>query len=40
MFEIDLKEYWEVICLVAASVTVVPFLLGYAVSALMRMMIK
>lgn len=40
MFEIDVTEYWEVILGVAASVTIVPFMIGYAFSALMRMMIK
>lgn len=40
MFEIDLRNYWEIICIVAASVTIVPWMFGYAINFVIRMIVK
>jgi len=40
MFEIDLKDYWEIICIVAACVTIVPWMFGFVINFFIRMMVK
>lgn len=40
MFDLDIKQYWELICIIAASVTIVPFFFGYVFNSLLKMMIK
>lgn len=40
MFEIDLTQYWELICITAACVTIVPWMFGYVFNFFLRMMVK